>query len=102
MNLTESFGSDPSLRFMKIKAERDLGFKEISPEGIKQFFEMLKSNPKNYAKWRQVRAGYGFTETKGDTLMKEIGILDPDNKNSKYFCFSSNLQKADYQKCLGK
>lgn len=79
LNLTETLGDEPTLRFMKIRAERDFKLTDISPTGFKNFFDMLKSNPSNYAKWRQVRAGYGFTESKGDLLMKEIGILDPDN-----------------------
>ena len=66
---------------------------EINPWGFKKFQDTLKSDPKIYAKWREVWAGFGSAETKGDSIMKSIGILDPQNKRSKYFCFNSNLLK---------
>lgn len=88
LNLTKTYGEHPVIEFNEISAEKDLKMSTVNSEGIKYFFDDLKQSSLHYAAWREFKNGFGKFETKGDENMAKIGILDPKNPRSKYFCFS--------------
>lgn len=91
LNLTKTLGSKPVVEFNEYSAENDLKLESVTPEGIKFFFEDMKRSSSHYSAWREYRTGYGKHEKNGDAIFQKMGILEPQNPNSKYFCFTSHL-----------
>jgi hypothetical protein len=102
LELEKTYNStDIELVYHTVSYEKDFGIKEWSADEIQTFFKKAQNDDQFFKDYLVKKIGYRLDQSEAAlAIYKNLGMIDFEDGNKKYWCFTQHIRSGDYDNCL--